>query len=407
MPLTDETRLAAREIIARYPRSRSALLPMLHLVQSEDGYVSPEGVRFCAEELGLTKAEVGAVATFYTMYKRRPAGEYLVSVCTNTLCDVLGGQEIYETLSESLGVGHDETTADGRITLEHAECLAACDYAPVVTVNYEFFDQQTVGSATELVGELQAGRRPLPTRGAPLCTFKEISRQLAGFPDTRPGAVDAGGAGEPTLVGARLAVQRGETAPAYDAPRPLDEPAASNGAAAQSPAPAAAAGAGAPPAPAAPATGERATPAAAPTTAAERSAAARAARGWRPRPPTRRPAPAPASPTRPTRPRPPPATPTPRPPTAPRSAPAGARPPAPPPAAGPPGPTPARPAAPPPRPSRAGPARTARWPPPRRPARPAPAATRPRTRPPRPPPPTDPGRPTADARPAGRADPCP
>jgi NADH-quinone oxidoreductase E subunit len=278
MPLTDETRLAAREIIARYPRSRSALLPMLHLVQSEDGYVSPEGVRFCAEELGLTKAEVGAVATFYTMYKRRPAGEYLVSVCTNTLCDVLGGQEIYETLSESLGVGHDETTADGRITLEHAECLAACDYAPVVTVNYEFFDQQTVGSATELVGELQAGRRPLPTRGAPLCTFKEISRQLAGFPDTRPGAVDAGGAGEPTLVGARLAVQRGETAPAYDAPRPLDEPAASNGAAAQSPAPAAAAGAGAPPAPAAPATGERATPAAAPTTAAERSAEAGTAR---------------------------------------------------------------------------------------------------------------------------------
>ena len=79
MPLTDETRVAAREIVARYPRPRSALLPMLHLVQSEEGYVSPEGVRFCAEELGLTKAEVGAVATFYTMYKRRPTGEYLVS----------------------------------------------------------------------------------------------------------------------------------------------------------------------------------------------------------------------------------------------------------------------------------------------------------------------------------------
>ena len=153
MPLTDETRVAAREIVARYPRPRSALLPMLHLVQSEEGYVTPEGVRFCAEELGLTKAEVGAVATFYTMYKRRPTGDYLVSVCTNTLCDVLGGQEIYETLSEQLGVGHDQTTADGRITLEHAECLAACDYAPVVTVNYEFFDQQTPESAT------RAGRR--------------------------------------------------------------------------------------------------------------------------------------------------------------------------------------------------------------------------------------------------------
>ena len=111
---------------------------------------------------------------------------------------MLGGQEIYETLSEQLGVGHDQTTADGRITLEHAECLAACDYAPVVTVNYEFFDQQTTDSATGLVEELRAGGRPLPTRGAPLCTFKEISRQLAGFVDERPGAVDAVSAGEPT-----------------------------------------------------------------------------------------------------------------------------------------------------------------------------------------------------------------
>lgn len=222
MPLTDQTRVLAKEIVARYPRPRSALLPMLHLVQSEDGYVSPEGVRFCAEELGLTKAEVGAVATFYTMYKRRPAGDYLVSVCTNTLCDVLGGEEIYRALSEHLGVGHDETTADGKITLEHAECLAACDYAPVVTVNYEFFDQQSVDSATGVVTELQAGRQPLPTRGAPLCTFKEISRQLAGFMDERDGAVGAGPAGEPTLVGNRLAVQRGETAPAYGAPAPLD-----------------------------------------------------------------------------------------------------------------------------------------------------------------------------------------
>jgi NADH-quinone oxidoreductase subunit E len=225
MPLTDEIRLAAREIMTRYPRPRSALLPLLHLVQSEEGYVTPEGIRFCAEELGLTKAEVGAVATFYTMYKRRPTGEFLVSVCTNTLCDVLGGQEIYETLSEHLGVGHDQTTADGRITLEHAECLAACDYAPVVTVNYEFFDQQSPESTTELVDELRAGRRPMPTRGAPLCTFREISRQLAGFIDDRPGAVDAGPAGEPTLVGTRLAVRRGETAPPYDAPTPLDRPA--------------------------------------------------------------------------------------------------------------------------------------------------------------------------------------
>ncbi len=115
----------------------------------------------------MTKAEVGAVATFYTMYKRRPTGDYLVSVCTNTLCDVLGGGEIFETLSAELGVGHDETTADGKITLEHAECLAACDYAPVVTVNYDFYDNQTPASAIELVGALQAGRAsPADTRAA-------------------------------------------------------------------------------------------------------------------------------------------------------------------------------------------------------------------------------------------------
>jgi NADH-quinone oxidoreductase subunit E len=215
MPLTAQTRLRAKEIIARYPKPRSALLPMLHLVQAEEGYVSPEGIALCADELGLTKAEVGAVATFYTMYKRRPAGDWLVSVCTNTLCGFLGGDAIFKALSEHLGVGHDETTADGTITLEHAECLAACDYAPVVTVNYEFFDQQAVESALQLVRELQAERRPAPTRGAPLCTFAEISLQLAGFADDREGAVGAGPAGEPTLIGARLAMQRRETAPPY------------------------------------------------------------------------------------------------------------------------------------------------------------------------------------------------
>src|SRR3954468_20619506 len=104
MSFTEETREKARAIMARYPagRERSALLPLLHLVQSEDGYVSPAGVSFCAEVLGLNKAQVGAVATFYTMYKRRPTGEFLVSVCTNTLCDVMGGQEVYDELAGHL-----------------------------------------------------------------------------------------------------------------------------------------------------------------------------------------------------------------------------------------------------------------------------------------------------------------
>jgi NADH-quinone oxidoreductase subunit E len=219
----DELRDAAREIIAQYPpdRSRSALLPLLHLVQSHEGYVSPDGIGFCASMLGLNRAEVAAVATFYTMYKREPAGDFLVSVCTNTLCDTLGGQRVYDELAERLGVGHNETTADGTITLEHAECLAACDYGPVLTVNYEFFDKVTPESAAELVQRLRNGERPTPSRGARLCTLKEISRQLAGFGDDRPNALADGIAGDASLAGAALAKAHGVGAPEYDPTTPI------------------------------------------------------------------------------------------------------------------------------------------------------------------------------------------
>ena len=223
----DDVRAAAAEIIARYPagQARSALLPMLHLMQSEQGYVTPDGIAFCAEMLDLTKAQVAAVVTFYTMFKRAPTGEFLVSVCRNPLCGLLGGDEIYAALSEALGIGMNQTTADGTITLEHAECLAACDYAPVVTVNYEFFDNQTVGSAMALVRGLRAGERPTPTRGAPLCTFREIERLIAGFPDLRVEALDWEATGAPTEAGVRLALEREESAPSYanrdqDTPRP-------------------------------------------------------------------------------------------------------------------------------------------------------------------------------------------
>ena len=207
----------ARALAARYPagRERSALLPMLHLVQSVQSCITPDGIAFCSEVLGLTKAQVAAVATFYTMYKRKPVGEYLVSVCTNTLCGLLGGDEIYETLSDELGIGMNETLEDGTVTIEHAECLAACDYAPVVSVNYEFYDNQTVESTRELVRELRAGNRPLPTRGAPLCSFKDTSRQIAGLGDARPEARTASAEGAPTLAGVRLATQKGESAPGW------------------------------------------------------------------------------------------------------------------------------------------------------------------------------------------------
>ncbi|MEY9962168.1 NADH-quinone oxidoreductase subunit E [Streptacidiphilus sp. MAP12-16] len=220
----------ARELIDRYPDSRSALLPLLHLVQAEEGFVSRTGIRYCAEQLGLTTAEVTAVATFYTMYRRRPAGEYHVGVCTNTLCAVMGGDQIFAELQQHLGIGNNETTADGSVSLEHIECNAACDYAPVVMVNWEFFDNQTPESAKQLVDELRAGGQDVrPTRGARLCGFKDTARILAGFPDERPGAVDESGAGgAPTMAGLRLA--RGEALPGTGAgtrivaPRHADEP---------------------------------------------------------------------------------------------------------------------------------------------------------------------------------------
>jgi NADH-quinone oxidoreductase subunit E len=233
-PIPAQAHAEAREIIARYPVPRSALLPMLHLVQSYQGYVSPEGVAFCAAELGLTKAEVGAVSTFYTMYKRRPTGRHIVSVCTNTLCAVLGGQRIFDALADDLGVHHDETTADGALTLEHAECLAACDYAPVVTVDYEFYDQQDVESARALVEALRRGEKPQPTRGSPLTDFRGVSRQLAGFDQygsesARRAAIDAPGDLGPTLAGVHLAAERGESAPFLPGGQRADDRSAQGG----------------------------------------------------------------------------------------------------------------------------------------------------------------------------------
>ena len=209
--LPPETIAELRELMARYPQARSALLPMLHLVQSVQGSVTSEGIEVCAELLGLTAAEVSGVATFYTMYKRRPMGEHHVGVCTNTLCAVMGGDAIFERLKDHLEIGNDETTADGKVTLEHIECNAACDFAPVLTVNWEFFDQQTPASAVELVDKLRAGETVEATRGATITSWREAERVLAGFED---GRVDEGpAAAGPSLAGLEIARERGWAAP--------------------------------------------------------------------------------------------------------------------------------------------------------------------------------------------------
>jgi NADH-quinone oxidoreductase subunit E len=210
--ITPETRAELQEIAARYPQGRSGLLPMLHLVQSAEGRVTAEGIEVCAEILGITAAEVAGVATFYTMYKRRPVGDYHVGVCTNTLCAVMGGDLIFERLKEHLDVGNDETTEDGRITLEHVECNAACDYAPVMMVNWEFMDNMDPASATQLVDDLRAGKEVRSTRGPRICTWREAERVLAGFDD---GLADEGpAAGPATLVGLQIARDKNWRAPA-------------------------------------------------------------------------------------------------------------------------------------------------------------------------------------------------
>ena len=187
-------------IIARYPRKRSAIMPLLHYVQAIDGYVTNEGIEVIAEKLELATAEVTAVSTFYTQYKSKPVGEYHVGICTNTLCAVMGGDAIFESIKEHLNIENDGVTADGKVSVEHIECNAACDYAPVVMVNWEFYDNQTVQSVKDLVDGARAGNPPAPTRGPKtLRTWKQNSAVLAGISD---GLANEGlQAGAPTLLG--------------------------------------------------------------------------------------------------------------------------------------------------------------------------------------------------------------
>jgi len=214
MSLDAATRDELLQIAGRYPQPRSALLPMLHLIQSVEGAVTIEGIQTCAELLGLSEADVSGVATFYTMYKRRPMGEHHVGVCTNTLCAVMGGDAIFERLKDHLDVGNDETTDDGKVTLEHIECNAACDFAPVMTVNWEFFDNQTPETAVELVDRLRAGETVRSTRGATITSWRQAERVLAGFED---GLVDEGpAAAGPSLVGLEIARENDWTAPPID-----------------------------------------------------------------------------------------------------------------------------------------------------------------------------------------------
>ena len=211
MAITQETRDQMRDIMTRYPDTRSAVMPMLHLAQSADDEVTPEGMQVCAELLGITTAEVAAVATFYTMYKRRPVGKHHIGVCTNTLCALLGGDAVYEAVSERLGVGHDMCDVDGTFWLERIECQAACTHAPVMTVDWEFMDCQTPASAVDGIDRLARGETVVSTRGPAIRDFQATEHTLAFPVDGLAG--EGGEADAIMLAGLTVAKERGMSAP--------------------------------------------------------------------------------------------------------------------------------------------------------------------------------------------------
>lgn len=173
----------ARSVIARYPegRERSAVMPLLYLAQSAEGHITRDGLREVAELLGITTAEVEAVATFYTMYRMRPTGEHLVNVCTNLACMLRGAKDVYEAAHEAAGMARgQEISDDGLITLHEEECLGVCDFAPAVQIDFMNHDNVSPERMRELVAQLRAGEVPTPARGPKVESFRHASRVLAG-----------------------------------------------------------------------------------------------------------------------------------------------------------------------------------------------------------------------------------
>jgi NADH-quinone oxidoreductase subunit E len=193
--LSPELRERAEEIKARYPDTRSAMLPVLYLVQSVEGYVSRDGLKEVAEVLDLTTADVEAVATFYTMIRKRPAGKYILSVCTNLSCGLLGGKRLYERAHRILGPGCEGVTEDGLLTLHEEECLGACEQAPLVQVNFLNYARMTEEGLAELIEGLRREEPPPSTQGPRPPDLKATCRMLAGVGDgAGPAAARGGGA---------------------------------------------------------------------------------------------------------------------------------------------------------------------------------------------------------------------
>ena len=148
----------AKEIIGRYPKARSATIPLLHLAQQQDGYVTNEAIKHIGELVGATSAEVLGTATFYEMFKFEPVGKYLINICSTLSCALLGADELMHHAEHKLGIRAGSTTPDGLFTLEHAECQAACTEAPCLQVNYRHRYRVTANDLDTMIDHLQAGR---------------------------------------------------------------------------------------------------------------------------------------------------------------------------------------------------------------------------------------------------------
>jgi NADH-quinone oxidoreductase subunit E len=179
---TTDNAAVADDIIARYPVKKSALIPLLHLAQEQDGHVTDDAMEHIAELVDVTPAEVLGTCSFYEMFKREPVGDYVVNVCTNISCMLLGGEELLHHLEQRLGIKAGDTTPDGKFTLEDVECIAACTEAPCLQVNYRYFHRIGNDEVDVLIDDLRAGKRAheVPRHG----TLSRVRQQL---PDTRAG----------------------------------------------------------------------------------------------------------------------------------------------------------------------------------------------------------------------------
>ncbi len=176
--LTPDNELLARRIIARYPRPRSAMIPLCHLAQEQDGWLSEDAMEQIAEMVGATPAEVLGTASFYEMFKLHPVGKYCVNVCTNISCQLLGGEELLEHAEETLGVRSGGTTEDGMFTLEDVECVAACTEAPALQVNYRYFHRVDTEDFDKLIDDLRSGS--LDDTVPPHGTLGKVRQDLEG-----------------------------------------------------------------------------------------------------------------------------------------------------------------------------------------------------------------------------------